>query len=320
MSDLDVFVADLDALGPGERAALTALLARAEEVDRHPALPEPERLAVAHPAQADGLRLVTARGRAGTPLGCALLSPSRDGSVVVHLVVDPAARDDTTDVAAELLRRSVAEVPGHGPVHLWIMRAGPPDDARADALGFVAERDVLQMRVPLPLDPGVVAATRPLATRAFVPGRDEEAWVDANNRAFADHPEQGGWTVAQLRERLQADWVDLDGFLVADDPGGPGLIGSCWTKIHRDAVPVLGEIYVIAVDPRHHGQGWGRALTVAGLEWLAGRGIRDGMLYTDAGNESAVTLYRSLGFTLDHVDRSYRRHPGDRGPEVPTAP
>ena len=162
------------------------------------------------------------------------------------------------------------------------------------------------MRVALPLPDDVVAATRHLPTRPFVVGRDEEAWVETNNRAFAGHPEQGGWTVAELRERMAADWVDLDDFLVADDPDGPGLIGACWTKVHRDRTPVLGEIYVIDVDPRHHGQGWGRSLTVAGLVHLAGRGITVGMLYTDASNVAAVGLYRSLGFTVDHIDRSYR--------------
>ena len=78
----------------------------------------------------------------------------------------------------------------------------------------------------------------------------------------------------RLRERMAADWVDLDGFLVADDPDGPGLIGACWTKVHRDRTPVLGEIYVIDVDPRHHGQGWGRSLTVAGLVHRPGTASR----------------------------------------------
>ncbi len=305
-------VVDLRQLPAPDQASLHALVARAGAPSDDPPLPEPQLLAVTHPAEAPpGERVMLAR-RGRELVGCAVLSPARDGSTVLHLVVDPAARTPALDGA--LLRRAAQEAPAAVPLHLWVMQAGPADDARAAAEGFAPERDLLQMRVDLPLADHVVAATRPLATRPFVPGRDEEPWVETNNRAFAGHPEQGGWSVAQLRERLAAGWVELDGFLVADDPDGPGLIGACWTKIHRDRNPVVGEIYVIDVDPRHHGRGWGRSLTVAGLVHLAGRGITRGMLYTDASNMAAVALYRSLGFTVDHVDRSYRRDPSGPGP------
>ncbi len=305
----DMTTVDLDHLGDPDRRELAALLDRAGAAGDHPALPEPQLLAMQHPDTAPaGDRVVLARD-GGELVGFALLSPAQDGSTVLHVVADPSVHADVSEeaVVSALIGRSVAEARADTPIHLWAMQAGPADDDQARAHGFVAERDLLQMRVPLPLAPDVVAATRPLPTRPFVPGRDDEAWVETNNRAFAGHPEQGGWTVVQLRERLTADWVEVDGFLVADDPDGAGLIGSCWTKVHRDRHPVLGEIYVIAVDPRHHGQGWGRSLTVAGLEALWKRGVTVGMLYTDATNEVAVALYTSLGFTVDHVDRSYRR-------------
>jgi mycothiol synthase len=185
------------------------------------------------------------------------------------------------------------------------MRATEADDAVAASLGFHQERDLLQMRVDLPLPPDIVAGSRPVEVRPFRPGQDDEAWLAINNQAFDGHPEQGGWTLSDLHERMQSEWFDLDGFLMADSPEGTGLIGSCWTKVHRDHEPVLGEIYVISVDPERHSQGWGRALTVAGLQWMAARGIRDGMLYTTASNTAAVGLYQALGFTIDHVDRSY---------------
>ena len=300
-------VAELRTLPPPERAALVALLERTSGANAHPSLPEPQQLAVTRQGEAPpGERVVLARLR-GDLVGCAVLSPTRDGAAVVHVVVDPTVATTGHELDTALLRRAVEETPAGSPVHLWIMQATPADDRRAASEGFVAERDLLQMRVALPLPEDVVAATRPLATRSFIPGRDDEAWVETNNRAFAGHPEQGAWTVSQLRERMSADWVELDDFLVADDPDGPGLIGACWTKVHRHSAPVLGEIYVIDVDPRHHGQGWGRSLTVAGLVHLAGRGITVGMLYTDASNTAAVGLYRSLGFTVDHIDRSYGR-------------
>jgi mycothiol synthase len=317
MDLLELAAVDLRALSGSERAEVTELVARVAAVSEDPPLPEPQTRALTlpesdrtDPAAGDGVVVLARYGQA--LVGAAFLFPARDGSSVLHLVVDPAAAHGNLgpDIASVLLERAAAEAPPGTQLHLWAMQAGPADDERARAHGFVPERDLLQLRVPLPLPPDVVAATRPLATRPFVPGRDEEAWVETNNLAFEGHPEQGDWTVDQLRARMAVGWVDLEGFLVADDPDGKGLIGSCWTKIHHDHVPVLGEIYVISVDPRHHRQGWGRSLTVAGLQSLAERGVTIGMLYTDASNAAAVALYDSLGFHLHHVDRSYRHDPG----------
>ena len=100
------------------------------------------------------------------------------------------------------------------------MGATDADDAEAHDLGFRPERDLLQIRVPLPLPPDVVATARPIRTRAFRPGQDDEAWLAINNRAFDGHPEQGGWTLEDLHERMAADWFDPEGFLVADSADG----------------------------------------------------------------------------------------------------
>ncbi len=299
----------LRALDPVQRTELSALLARCEQADHHPALAEPQRAAA---ARADlgghGAQVVLAYDDTSL-VGCAFVTPALDGATALHVAVDPAHRSENEGIQRQLLRTALLQAAGGETrargVRLWVMQATAADDTTAHNLGFVPERDLVQMRVPLPLAPEIVASARPVATRPFQPGRDDAAWLSINNQAFADHPEQGRWTLDDLTEHMGFDWFDLEGFLVADRPDGNGLLGSCWTKIHRSTEPVLGEIYVISVDPALHSQGWGRALTVAGLQWMASQGVTVGMLYVTGSNAGAVKLYQSLGFTVDHVDRSY---------------
>jgi mycothiol synthase len=181
----------------------------------------------------------------------------------------------------------------------WVSRPTEEDDRRARATGRRPDRDLFQMRVALPVD----APTPGLATRPFVVGQDEEAWLAVNNRAFAWHPEQSEWDLDTLKARETEGWFDPEGFLLHEDDGR--LAGFCWTKVHADEDPPLGEIYVIATDPDFQGRGLGGRLVLAGLAHLAGRGLTVGMLYVDAGNTRAVRLYENIGFTVDHIRRSY---------------
>jgi mycothiol synthase len=205
-----------------------------------------------------------------------------------------------TESAGQLVRSLVLRcgLTGHPPVW-WVEDADDEADEIAHRAGLVCDRELFQMRCRLPLDQHTSVSVRP-----FRRGADEAAWLEVNNAAFGWHEEQGGWDRARLEDRMGEPWFDPDGFLVHEHDGR--LAAFCWTKEHRSAVPPMGEIFVIGVHPELHGLGLGRALTLAGLDHLADRGLPVGMLYVESTNEPAVGLYRSLGFTVHHHDRRYR--------------
>lgn len=287
-------------MGESDIAEVSQLLHDVMVADGHRPLGEHKWLDLVHGGRR-GFAGFVARESAGGPLvGYAQLSRGHD-TWSVEIVIRPDHRGPHATVGPDLLSTALTEArrQGGGHVHLWVPKPTADTDTMAEKCGLARGRDLYQMRRPLP-----ISDDHPrVATRPFEPGVDEAAWLRVNNRAFASHPEQGGWTLDTIVERESESWFDPNGFLLHERDGR--LAASCWTKVHLDNQPPLGEIYVISVDPDFQGLGLGRALVLTGLDYLSSRGLTVGMLYVDADNAPAVVLYHALGFEVDHTDRAY---------------
>ncbi|MGK5550448.1 mycothiol synthase [Actinomadura kijaniata] len=217
-------------------------------------------------------------------------------SAAAEFVVHPAHRRRGHGRA--LLRALLAEA--GGPLRVWAHGDLPAAAALAEAEGMERVRALFQLRRPAADPLPEVKVADGVRLRTFEPGRDERAWLRVNARAFATHPEQGAWTMADVRAREAEPWFDPAGLFLAERDGE--VVGFHWTKIHPDG---LGEVYVVGVDPSAQGLGLGRTLTLTGLHHLRDRGVPQILLYVDESNTAAVRLYESLGFTRHAVDVMY---------------
>lgn len=259
-------------------AAVRDLAARIEAEDGAPplsdrALTRLQSPDVEHLVVLDGDTVAGYAERAGTELEIAATRP---------------AADELLDAAG-------------GPVRVWSHGERSRLIAVFEARGFSRGRQLLQLRRPanpLPPDPELPAG---VTVRSFEPGRDEDAWVAVNAAAFADHPEQGRVTRADLIDLESESWFDPAGFLLAERNGE--LVGYHWTKRHPDGA---GEVYVLGIAPPAQGTGLGGALLVRGLRHLLDRGASELMLYVEADNAGAVHLYERQGFALHNMDVQWR--------------
>lgn len=296
---------------PQDIAEVTELLDAVEKADAHKPLNDHLWIDLRLGGRAGFAGLTIRRPDTSQPIAYCQVSRVND-SWSLDLVIDPQHRHQTLELGNHLLAEAMQVIheQGGGHIHWWVFDPTADHQLLAQKVSLTPGRTLLQLRVELPLSESVVAATKNIATQSFKVGIDDEEWIALNNRAFANHPEQGGWTKQILESRQSEKWFDAEGFLMhyintTDSIAKHELAGFCWTKIDRDSDPLLGEIYVIAVDPRHHNKGLGRSLTVAGLNHLATAGAATGMLFVDKDNIAAISTYLKLGFTTHHQEQAF---------------
>ncbi len=233
-----------------------------------------------------------------------------------EMVIRPAARRRGL---GRLLGRALVAAADGASLRLWAHGDLPAAARLAAAVGFHRSRVLWQMRRSLRTSPADPVLPAGVAVRTFRIGQDEDAWLAVNQRAFAQHPEQGAWTRADLELREREPWFDPAGFFLAERDGT--LAGFHWTKVHgslrggpaasdRDG-QAIGEVYVVGVDPAERGTGLGRTLTLVGLRYLRTLGLAEVMLYVDETNTAAIGLYSSLGFEHSGTDVMFSRADAD---------
>ena len=250
-----------------------------------------------------------------------LLRVSGAEAASVEIAVDEQGR--RLGVAGELLDQALRETSGY--LQLWAHGHSAATAQLAQSRGFIKVRELYRMRRPLTGDLSGGRLPKSIAIRPFDATRDTDDWLELNARAFVDLPDQGGWTRGDLEARLNEDWFDPAGFLLAHEvqrDGSQGaLVGFHWTKIHHHEHTSdtdnddLGEVYVLGIDPQRQAQGLGRALTMAGLRYLRDQGLSEVMLHVESDNAAALATYERLGFTRFDTDTLYRSPVPARPPD-----
>ena len=229
---------------------------------------------------------------------------------VVEVVVHPEFRQ--RGIGRALIESAITKS-NDARMRLWAHGELTSAYSLAAKLGFAKTRELWQMRrslfAPLPKANEISNVT----VRPFHVGVDEQAWLALNATVFADHPEQGRMSEQDLAIRMSEGWFDPTGFLIAtrNNGGKETMVGYHWTKVHGGAGShghsEIGEIYVLGIAPEERGSGLAKLLSIRGLKHLRSLGLPAAMLYVDADNTAAISLYESLGFAHWDTDVMFKK-------------
>ncbi len=158
-------------------------------------------------------------------------------------------------------------------------------------------RHILKLYRPLSAPfPEIQLSNSNISIITFDAAIHKTEWLAFNNAVFAHHPDQGGWQLKDLENRMSEPWFDPAGFFLAIE--NSKIIACCWTKIHEDLVTQgpIGELYVVGVSPNSSGKGLAKALSIIAMNYFISKNLKQAMLYVDADNVAGVALYSHMGF------------------------
>ncbi len=169
-----------------------------------------------------------------------------------------------------------------------------------EANGFTHRRSFFDLRRGI--DPPLAAAAWPggVTIARYRPGEDDEAvhaliYVEA---AWADVP---GHTERSLEAWRSALAPDYRGWIARRDGRPVGWVAG---RVFGDG---RGWVEQLAVARSARGAGLGRALLLHSLAELCERGATSLALGVQGENESAIGLYRAVGFELEREWRVYSK-------------
>jgi mycothiol synthase len=147
-------------------------------------------------------------------------------------------------------------------------------------------------------------------TRNFRPGLDERTSAQLENACFAEAWEYVPVEVGEFEGFVRSPSFRADGVIYATHEGR--VVGECWCwlQIAENRAPGAkrrGDVWSLCVLPAHRRRGLGRALLLAGVQWLRHQGATTAYLGVDGANEEAKQLYQSAGFVTQRTDVWYRK-------------
>lgn len=214
----------------------------------------------------------------------------------VALAVD-ARKPKHARVLVDAALHIAQSVPGAARTRLWMPSRAEWATAAARGSGFVPVRRVAHMLLAAEAPTPEAAPVPQLSIRTIRAGEEADV-LEALNHAWATT-----WAFVPItRDMLLSDLEgQREGMLLGFMDSHPRIVGTCHAVYEPNEQNPDGQprawISNLTVAPEARRKGIARAMLVAGISHLRGRGAASVTLGVDAGDPAPLRLYESAGFT-----------------------